>query len=116
MPLTHPQRPRLRNPKQYPLDTTEFAACHCASRSGPPPMRSGKGGMLLHERQQFLVEGLPGVSGTLAKRLLSHFGSFRAMANASVEELCEVKGVGKATAEHIRKIMDERYLELEEGE
>ncbi len=87
-----------------------------ASGGGPPPMRSGKGGMLLHERQQFLVEGLPGVSGTLAKRLLSHFGSFRAMANASVEELCEVKGVGKATAEHIRKIMDERYLELEEGE
>jgi Fanconi anemia group M protein len=87
-----------------------------ASGGGPPPMRSGKGGMLLHERQQFLVEGLPGVSGTLAKRLLSHFGSFRALANASLEELCEVKGVGKATAEHIRKIIDERYLEPEDDE
>jgi ERCC4-related helicase/ERCC4-type nuclease len=78
---------------------------------GPPPMRSGKGGMLLHERQQFVVEGLPGISGTLAQRLLEHFGSVEAIMTASVEQLCEVKGVGKATAEQIRQVAAERYLE-----
>jgi Fanconi anemia group M protein len=103
-----------------PLETARIiqalARREADSGGGSPSMRSGKGGMLLHERQQFFVEGLPGVSGTLAKRLLAHFGSVRAIANASLEELCEVKGVGRATAEHIRKVLDERYLELEEGE
>ncbi|MFH0816585.1 MAG: DEAD/DEAH box helicase [Methanobacteriota archaeon] len=103
-----------------PLETARmihaFVKREIATGGGPPPMRSGKGGMLLHERQQFLVEGLPGISATLAQRLLAHFGSARAVMTASAEELCRVKGVGQATAEHIRKIIDERYLEKEDGE
>jgi ERCC4-related helicase/ERCC4-type nuclease len=103
-----------------PLETARmihaFVKRELATGGGPPPMRSGKGGMLLHERQQFLVEGLPGISATLAQRLLDHFGSARAVMTATVEELCQVKGVGEATAEQIRKIIDERYLEKGDGE
>jgi Fanconi anemia group M protein len=73
-------------------------------------VRGEKGAMSMRERQQFIIEGLPNVSATLAQRLLSHFGSIGTIFNASTEQLCEVKGVGKKTAEEIRKIVDEKYL------
>lgn len=73
-------------------------------------VRGEKGAMSMRERQQFILEGLPNVSATLAQRLLSHFGNIGAIFNASVEQLCEVKGVGKKTAEEIRKIVDEKYI------
>ena len=48
-----------------------------------------------------LVEALPGVGRTRAKMLLKHFGSVRTIANSTVEELCEVKGIGLGSAEKI---------------
>lgn len=50
---------------------------------------------------QYLVEGLPGVGPSMAKRLLAHFGSARAVFNADVEALCRVKGVGEKSALNI---------------
>ena len=76
-------------------------------------IRGERAGFELHEQQQFIIEGLPGVSGVLARRLLSHFGTIRAISNATVEELMEVKGVGKATAQGIYDIFRERYLAKE---
>ncbi len=76
-------------------------------------LRGERAGFETHEQQQFIIEGLPGVSGVLARRLLSHFGTIRAIANASVEELTGVKGVGKATARTIHDIFRERYLAKE---
>lgn len=64
-------------------------------------IRSGKVAMSLGEQQRFIVEGLPNVSAVLAKRLLSHFGSIYALVNANVEELAEVQGIGKQSAEQI---------------
>ncbi len=76
-------------------------------------LRGERAGFELHEQQQFIIEGLPGVSGVLARRLLSHFGTIQAIANASVKELTEVKGVGKGTAQGIHDIFRERYLAKE---
>ena len=45
----------------------------------PVAIRGDKYQMSLKERQQFLVEGLPNVSAVLAKRLLAHFGSIKAV-------------------------------------
>jgi len=53
-----------------------------------------------------LVEALPGVGRTRAKTLLAHFGSVRAIANASTEQLMEVKGIGKGSAERIASIFE----------
>jgi Fanconi anemia group M protein len=80
-------------------------------------IRGEKGSMSLQDRQRFIVESLPNVSGTLASRLLAHFGTVRNVVNADVEELTKVKGVGKATAEKIRKVLDGQYYlaEKEEG-
>lgn len=57
---------------------------------------------------QYLVEGLPGVGPAMAKRLLGHFGSARAVFSADVEALCEVKGVGRKSAEAILAALDYR--------
>ena len=74
-------------------------------------VRGEKHQMSLQERQQFLIEGLPNVSGVLAKRLLTHFGSIRGIINASEKELQEVEGVGKNIASEIVKLLNSNYLE-----
>jgi Fanconi anemia group M protein len=74
-------------------------------------VRGEKTQMSVQERQQFLIEGLPNVSGTLAKRLLSHFGSIRGIINASEEELRQVEGIGKNIASDIVKLLNTNYLE-----
>jgi Fanconi anemia group M protein len=58
------------------------------------------------ERQVFLLGGLPGVSDTLARRLLDRFGSVAAVLAASVSDLAEVDGIGGGKASEIRRILD----------
>lgn len=50
---------------------------------------------------QFFIEGLPGVSALTAKRLLAHFGSARAVAGATEEDLRAVWGIGPNRARDI---------------
>lgn len=76
----------------------------------PTATRVDIGAGLVQERQHFIIEGLPNVSAVLARRLLDHFGSVRAVLIASEEELMEVKGVGKKIAKEIVRVMDEGYL------
>jgi len=74
-------------------------------------VRGEKTQMSVRERQQFIIEGLPNVSAVIAKRLLSHFGSVRDIANATEEELLEVKGVGKNIANDIIRLLSANYHE-----
>ena len=74
-------------------------------------IRGMKKKMSTHERQQFLVEGLPNVSAVLANRLLNHFGSIRGIINASEKELMEVEGIGKNIASEIVRLVNKGYLE-----
>ncbi|HJX04256.1 MAG TPA: DEAD/DEAH box helicase [Thermoplasmata archaeon] len=67
----------------------------------------------LTSRQRFLVQGLPNVSATLAQRLLERFGSVKGIADANVEELMEVEGIGKVIAEGIHTVLRRRYGEEE---
>jgi len=53
------------------------------------------------EARWVLLMGIRGVGPHLAKTLLTHFGSIRAIAEASEEDLKQVKGVGKKLAEQI---------------
>jgi Fanconi anemia group M protein len=73
-------------------------------------IRGEKGSMSMQERQQFLIEGLPNISATLAQRLLVHFGSVSAVMQANVEELSNVKGIGKKTAEEIKSVIENGYF------
>jgi Fanconi anemia group M protein len=73
-------------------------------------IRGEKTARSISEQQQFLVEGLPNVSVVLAQRLLQHFGSIRALANASEDDLCKIPGIGKNIAADILKILTVEYL------
>jgi Fanconi anemia group M protein len=64
-------------------------------------------------RQRFIVQGLPNVSATLAQRLLERFGSVKGIADADVEELMEVEGIGRVIAEGIHTVLRRRYGEEE---
>jgi Fanconi anemia group M protein len=59
--------------------------------------------------QEYIIAGLPGVNTTLAKRLLTQFGTISAIMNASAEQLGEVHGVGKKKAQTIRDAIDAQY-------
>ena len=72
-------------------------------------IRGEKPQMSIREQQQYLVEGLPNISAVLAKRLLNHFGSIKDIANASTEELRQVKGIGSQIAEEIVNLFNAEY-------
>ncbi|AEH24965.1 DEAD/DEAH box helicase [Pyrococcus yayanosii] len=77
-------------------------------------LRSEKKALTLAERQRLIVEGLPYVSATLARRLLRHFGSVERVFTASVAELMQVEGIGEKIAREIRKVITAPYREDEE--
>ncbi len=76
-------------------------------------VRSEKKALTLADRQRLIVEGLPYVSATLAKRLLKHFGSVERVFTAKESELMEVEGIGEKIAREIRKVITAPYMEEE---
>ncbi|OGS56191.1 MAG: hypothetical protein A3K60_08720 [Euryarchaeota archaeon RBG_19FT_COMBO_56_21] len=64
-------------------------------------------------RQMFMVQGLPNVSATLAQRLLKRFGSIKGIADADVEELMRVEGIGRVIGEGIHTVLRQRFREEE---
>ncbi len=79
------------------------------------PIRSGKKALKLSEQQQFIVEGLPGVSAVLARRLLNKLGSVENIMSASKKELMDVHGIGNEKAEEIRRILESDYTPNDES-
>jgi len=61
------------------------------------------------QHQRGVVEALPMVGPKLARALLTHFGSVRAVMNASEEELKEVEKLGEKKAKVIRALIDYQY-------
>jgi Fanconi anemia group M protein len=80
-----------------------------AAAGRAPVPRPGKAPVELDARQRFVLEGIPGVSATISRRLLQHFGSIRAVAHASLEQVAEVPGVGRATAEKVYEVLRAPY-------
>jgi len=76
-------------------------------------LRGKKPNMSLKERQQFIIEGLPHVSAILAKRLLRHFGSVKAIMNASLQQLKKVEGIGEKKAKAIKEVIEKEWKEEE---
>ena len=76
-------------------------------------IRTDKKPVSLWEQQLFIVESLPNIGPVNAKNLLQHFGSVEKVITASESELQEVEGIGKKTAENIRKVVESKYLYFE---
>ena len=53
------------------------------------------------------LDNVPGLGEVRRKALLRHFGSLKRLAAASVEEIAEVPGIGRRTAEAILAALDE---------
>lgn len=70
-----------------------------AVRAAKPPMNDA-------ERRRYLVCGLPGISDTLATRLLDHFGTVEAVMTADAATLAAVPGIGVAKAREVRRILE----------
>ena len=60
------------------------------------------------ETIRFLVEGLPGVGPELARGLLRHFGTARAVFEAGETDLLEVAGMTGKTARRITDVLDSK--------
>ncbi len=92
------------------LETARFLVAAAKREQGREnrklAVRSAKPAMTDRERQLYLLCGLPGVSDTLAERLLGHFGSVSAVFTASVLDLAAVDGIGAQKASEIRRILD----------
>lgn len=80
-----------------------------AGAATPPAKRPGKAPVELEARQRFVLEGIPGISTELARRLLKQFGSIRALSQASVDDIAQVDGVGRTTAEKVYEVLRAPY-------
>lgn len=63
----------------------------------------------LADMQRRVIEMLPRCGVVMARDLLQHFGSVRRIANATVAELCSVRGIGAKTAAKIRLVLNAEY-------
>lgn len=76
---------------------TEGLGYEVALRGGKPKDRS--------IQACYLVEGLPGIGATSARKLLEHFGSPSAVFNATPEDLRKCPGVGPKTIAAIHDVL-----------
>jgi ERCC4-type nuclease len=58
------------------------------------------------------LSSISGVGPQAAQTLLKEFGSLNNVFNATEDELCQVKGIGKVTAQRIREAVDSEYKKL----
>ncbi len=65
------------------------------------------------DEQRRIVEMLPGVGFTLARRLLQHFGSVERIMQASCEELAEVKGLSAKGTPKILDVLCREYRAID---
>ena len=98
-----------RNEKETALILFAIARREQLDESREVTVRGESKGLTLPEHQRFVVEGLPGVSAVLAKRLLEHFGTVERIMRASEEELRQVHGIGREKVKAIRKILTSIY-------
>ena len=75
----------------------------------PPEAVAKRGAAGLTERQERLVGALPEVGPTLARGLLTRFGSAGAVLAAGETELRAVPGIGPGRAAAIRRVLDRPY-------
>jgi ERCC4-type nuclease len=61
----------------------------------------------LLDQKRFILEGLPGISSELAKRLLDEFGSIKKIMNATAEDFRKVEGLGTKKVEALVAVLSE---------
>lgn len=103
-----------RSPKETALLIGRVALREQKEMGSKPIVRDSRKPVDEDELKEYVVASLPGVDAVRARRLLKHFGSVLRVFNATREELEAVEGIGKATAEKIKRIVEEAYRGREE--
>jgi len=75
------------------------------------PLRMKEKVEKISDKIRFVVEGLPNVSGVRAINLLRRFKTIKALANASLQELQSVEGIGEKIARDIYKVLNTEFQE-----
>ncbi len=78
-----------------------------------PSIRTEKAPIETSELLEFIVAGFPNINTVLAKRILERFGTLENFFNASVEEIQEIKGIGKKIALEIKELLTISYESLD---
>lgn len=87
-----------------------FALQRSSDKGGRPSMIIMKARSRTLEEQQLAVAGaLPGIGPKLAHKLLSRFGTLRALLRADIGELKVRGGIGRARAEKVAALLDSTY-------
>lgn len=89
------------------IQTMLYAAQQKARTEKTELHRHGYRPKSFKKRQSYLLQGLPDVGPKLAKALLKHFGSVRAVVLASELELTAVTGIGKLKAQKIIHLLND---------
>ncbi len=96
------------------LDTAEMLAIIAKreqfSSDRPVTVHGSKTNKTLSEQQEYVISSIAEIGPTTARNLLESFGSVEGIMTASLEQLQNVKGIGKITAERIKKITSSPYL------
>jgi ERCC4-related helicase len=99
-----------RNPEDTAAMIKRIAIREQDENNSSIQIRTEKKPTNLWEQQLFIIESLPNIGPVTAKKLLEKFSTVNEIINASINELQEVDGIGKKTAENIRKVLDSKYL------
>lgn len=73
------------------------------------PIRTERKPLTREEQQLYIIESLPSVGPVTARKLLEKFGSVKNVMNSTVEDMIQIEGIGKRTAEKIRNVIDSQY-------
>ena len=65
--------------------------------------------LTLKERQEYLIESLPGIGPTLSKSLLKRFKTVKRVINAKESRLIKTKKLGPKKIEEIKKVVESEY-------
>lgn len=79
-----------------------------------PSVKGGARAYSNEQFQEFIIGNLPGIGAKLARSLLKHFGSVKAIANADIEELMDVEKIGKKKAALIHRTLNHEYSPKED--
>ena len=78
-----------------------------------PSIRTDKAPIDTSELLEFIVAGFPNINAVLAKRILDKFGTLENFFNASVEDIQEIKGIGKKIALEIKELLTTSYESID---
>lgn len=97
---------RTRTPEET-VKTMSCAARQATALAAGALARPGYRPRSKHARQLFILQGFPGIGPERARRLLTRFGSIRAIIEADVDALRAVEGIGEETATVLRSYLEQ---------